>query len=123
MLGLLALVLWGLGPDVVRDWRIGGDAVPDVQPARGGSDARRSFASLSGERLTPVIVEIERKNLVPPRGRLWVYLSDDGGRPGRAGAIIEGYARVSHVRSEVAVAIRCERGGTPMLLVSSPHST
>jgi hypothetical protein len=210
LLGLLALVVWGLGPDVARDWRIRGDAVPAVgdarveearcrswlavikvctityseaagakrslwylyigapgeesialqrsrsdpalvttdvglerlisrsltfavlagslllclgfavQAARGGSDLRRGFASLGGQRLTPVVVEIEHKNLVPPRRRLWVYLYEDGGTAGRAAVELPSKETLVFLTSDErwAVAVRGERGGTPMLLDS-----
>jgi len=208
LFGLLGGLLWWLGPDLVRDWRIGSDASPasdarveearcrsrlfvlqvcnvsladdrsgakrtlwyvfiDVrgrermEPLRSRSDpallstdlglekllARsatlalaaallascigvalriaqqglrtlRAFRDLSGQRLIPVVVEIERHNLLPPRRRLWVYLYDDGARQGRA--FIELPARERPLFTDTsekrALALRSEQGGTPLLL-------
>jgi hypothetical protein len=208
LLGVLGGVLWWLGPDVVRDWRIRGDAVAasemrieqgrcrswlaiikvcDVTYANGadgstrrlwslffgvsgeermellrsrsdpaqvstrlglerlynrsialtlltavlafcigaavqvvhkGMRLQRAFAAMSGQRLTPVAVEIERKNIVPPRRRMWVYLYDDGGRAGRA--VVELSSKDSLVfltaDERWALALRGEQGGTPLLL-------
>jgi len=44
---------------------------------------RAAFAGLSRQPLTPVPVEIERSNALPPRRRIWVYLDDHGGRQER----------------------------------------
>ena len=49
--------------------------------------ALRAFAAMSGQRLTPVIVEIERKNFIPPRRRLWAYLYE--GDRGQERAVVE----------------------------------
>jgi len=216
-LGLFALlfatlvgVLWWLGPDLVRDWRIRGDAVAasevrieqarcrtwlalikvcDVTYANGadGSTRRlwylffgasgeermellrsrsdpaqvstrlglerlynrsialalltailgfcvgaavqvvhkvmrlqRVFAAMSGQRLTPVAVEIERKNIVPPRRRMWVYLYDDGGRVGRAVVELSSKDGLVFLTADEkwALALRGEQGGTPLLLDS-----
>jgi hypothetical protein len=213
LFAVLGGVVWWLGPDLARDWRIGSDATPagDVRveearcrsrfvvlnlcdvtladqrgadparrtlwyafigtkpsngpaamrPLRSGSDpglvattlglekrsarsvtlaiavallasciaavARmmqqglrnlRAFRALSGQRLIPVVVDIERNNLLPPRHRLWVYLYDDGGR--RARAFIELPSRDRPLFTDSserrAVALRGERGGIPLLL-------
>ena len=80
--------------------------------------ALRAFAAMSGRRLTPVIVEIERKNFVPPRRRLWVYLHD--GESGRERAHIEWPARdrplFTSEEEKWAVALKGERDGPPLLL-------
>jgi hypothetical protein len=218
-LGMVALLLtflgglaWWLGPDLVRDWRIGSDAIPaadvrlenprcasrlavlnlcDVtladertpgekrrlwyafigtgaaedlavlQPLRSASDPRlvattlglarrtqraltlalglaligaciaavvrmiqqslvnfRAFRRLSGQRLTPVVVDIERNNLVPPRRRLWVYLYDDVGKRERAFIELPSKDRPLFTDSSEkrALALRGERGGMPLLI-------
>jgi len=210
LFGLLGGVLWWLGPDLVRDWRIGNDAVPAIDtrveearcrsrlfvlqvcnfsladdrsagsakrtpwyvflgapgservvPLRGLSDpallstdlglekrlarsltmalvvailascigaalrmtqqglrTHRAFRNLSGQRLTPIVVEIERHNLLPPRRRLWVYLYDDGERQGRAFIELPSKDRPLFVDTSEkrALALRGEHGGTPLLL-------
>lgn len=45
-----------------------------------GISAHRAFAAMSGQRLEPVVVEIERNNRLPPRRRLWVYLYEKDGK-------------------------------------------
>ena len=211
LFGFLGGVLWWLGPDLVRDWRIGSDTAPAsdvriedarcrarllvvhicdltlagpagakralwyifidapnqahstdrVTPLRGRSDpelvatdlglaklltrsltlmlavsvlalcigvgvrvtqqglgAARAFRNLSGQRLKPVVVEIERHNLLPPRRRLWVYLYDDAGRPGRAFIELPSRDRplFTDVSERWALALRGEQGGAPLLL-------
>ncbi len=210
---LMGGLLWWLGPDLVRDWRIGSDATPAgevriesprcrsrllvlnlcdvtlvdersagvvqrtlwylfigtgaadgltaVQPLRSAADlglvsttlglerrAQRSltlalavallaaciaavarmlqqslsnlsaFRGLSGQRLTPVVVDIERNNLVPPRRRLWVYLYDDGGRRQRAFIELPSKDRplFTDASEKRALALRGERGGMPLLI-------
>jgi hypothetical protein len=49
-----------------------------------GKKALWAFAAMSGQQLAPIVVAIERNNLIPPRRRLWVYLYDDAGKQGRA---------------------------------------
>ena len=83
-----------------------------------GVQTRRGFAGMSGQRLTPVVVEIERNNRLPPRRRLWVYLYDDGGT--RERALAEWPSRQQPLFTTPderwALALRGEGGGTPMLL-------
>jgi hypothetical protein len=83
-----------------------------------GVKARRAFAGMSGQRLTPVVVEIERNNRLPPRRRLWVYLYDDGGR--RERALAEWPSRQQPLFTTPderwALALRGEEPGPPMLL-------
>src|SRR5262245_7710925 len=55
-----------------------------LRVAQQGYHNLRAFRDLSGQRLTPVVVEIERHNYLPPRRRLWVYLYADGDKQGRA---------------------------------------
>jgi hypothetical protein len=85
---------------------------------RRGREARRAFSAMSGQRLEPVVVEIERNNLVPPRRRLWVYLYQEGGR--RERALAEWPSRqqplFTSLDEKSALAIRGEEGGRPMLL-------
>jgi len=85
-----------------------------------GATLQRAFAAMSGQRLTPVVVEIERKNLVPPRRRMWVYLYDDDGKPGRAVVELSSKDRLLFVTAgeRWALALRGEQGGTPLLLDS-----
>jgi hypothetical protein len=80
--------------------------------------ARRSFAGMSGQRLTPVLVEIERNNRLPPRRRLWVYLYDDGGKRERALAEWSSKQQPLFTTPDErwALALRGDTGGTPMLL-------
>jgi hypothetical protein len=77
-----------------------------------------AFRGLSGQRLTPVVVDIERHNLVPPRRRLWVYLYDDGGRRERAFIELPSKKRPLFTDSteKRALALRGERGGIPLLI-------
>jgi hypothetical protein len=79
--------------------------------------ARRAFARMSGM-LTPVVVEIERNNRLPPRRRLWVYLYEEGGRRERALAEWPSAKRPLFTSGDErwALAIRGEAGGAPMLL-------
>ncbi|NJO23201.1 MAG: hypothetical protein HC868_09955 [Sphingomonadales bacterium] len=80
--------------------------------------ARRTFAGMSGQRLTPVLVEIERNNRLPPRRRLWVYLYDDGGKRERALAEWPSKQQPLFTTPDErwALALRGDKGGTPMLL-------
>ena len=84
-----------------------------------GIRARRAFAAMSGQRLTPVVVAIERNNRLPPRRRLWVYLYDKDGKRER------GLAEWPSKRQPLfttpdegwALALRGDRSsGVPMLL-------
>jgi hypothetical protein len=77
-----------------------------------------AFRSLSGERLTPVVVEIERHNLVPPRRRLWVYLYDDAGRQKRGFIELPSRDRplFTDASEKWALALRGKAGATPLLL-------
>ena len=67
-----------------------------------------------------MVVEIERRNLVPPRRRMWVYLYDDGGKQGRA--FIELAAKdiplFVSADEKYALALRGEAAGAPLLLDS-----
>ena len=78
----------------------------------------RALRGLSGQRLVPVIVDIERHNLVPPRRRLWVYLYDDGATRSRAFIELPSKERPLFTNSSEkrAVALRGEKGGMPLLL-------
>jgi hypothetical protein len=80
--------------------------------------AQRAFAAMSGQRLMPVVVEIERKNFVPPHRRLWAYLYD--GESGSERATIEWPARVrplfTSAQERWAVALQGERSDAPLLL-------
>lgn len=89
-----------------------------VRVIQQGIKAKRAFARLSGQRLTPVVVEIERHNLVPPRRRMWVYLYDDGGKRGRAFIELGSKQRPLFVgaNEKFALALSGEQGGTPLLL-------
>jgi hypothetical protein len=77
-----------------------------------------ALRSLSGQRLIPVVVDIERSNLVPPRRRLWVYLYDDGGRRGRAFIELAKKDRplFTDASEKRALAVQGEGGGMPLLL-------
>jgi len=77
-----------------------------------------AFRGLSGQRLVPVVVDIERNNLVPPRRRLWVYLFDDGGRRERAFIELPSKRRplFTDASEKRALALRGERGGIPLLI-------
>jgi len=211
LFGLVALVLWWLGPDLARDWRNDWIAAPDARveaahcrsrllvfracdvtvadgpdaaagkrtlwyafidasraeptaPLRSRSDpallstdlglgkliARsltlalavamlalciaavgrmiqqglrmaRALRSLSGQRLAPVVVEIERNNFVPPRRRLWVFLYDDQGRRGRAFIELPSRQRplFTDASEKRALALRNPQGGAPLLLDAS----
>lgn len=89
-----------------------------VQVLHKGMRTRRAFIDMSGQRLTPVVVEIERKNLVPPRRRMWVYLYDDDGKQGRAVVELPSKDRVLFVTADErwALAVRGVQGGPPLLL-------
>lgn len=78
----------------------------------------RAFRGLSGQRLTPVVVEIERQNFLPPGRRLWVYLYDDGGKRGRAFVELPSRERplFTDASEKHALALRGAHGGTPLLL-------
>jgi hypothetical protein len=77
-----------------------------------------AFRGLSGQRLEPVVVDIERNNLVPPRRRLWVYVYDDGGRRERAFIELPSKDRplFTDASEKRALALRGERGGVPLLV-------
>lgn len=77
-----------------------------------------AFRDLSGQQLTPVVVEIERHNFLPPRRRLWVYLYDDGGKQGRAFLELPARDRplFTDASEKHALALRGAAGGTPLLL-------
>jgi hypothetical protein len=81
-------------------------------------ESRRAFAAMSGQRLMPVVVEIERNNRLPPRRRLWVYLYDDRGK--RERALAEWPSRMQPLFTTLdekwALALQGDGGGTPMLL-------
>lgn len=85
---------------------------------RRGREAQRAFFAMSGQRLEPVVVEIERNNLMPPRRRLWVYVYQEGGR--RERALAEWPSRQQPLFTSLdekrALAIRGDEGGRPMLL-------
>jgi hypothetical protein len=89
-----------------------------------GMRAQRTFAALSGQRMVPVVVEIERNNRMPPRRRLWVYLYEVGGR--RERALVEWPSRhqplFTSLDEKWALALQGERGGVPMLLDSELES-
>jgi|SRR5262245_1583521 len=89
-----------------------------LRVAQQGYHNLRAFRGLSGQRLTPVVVEIERHNYLPPRRRLWAYLYDGGGTHGRA--FIELPARdrplFTDATEKHALALRGAAGGTPLLL-------
>jgi hypothetical protein len=89
-----------------------------VRMVQQGLRTSRAFRNLGGQRLIPVIVEVERNNFVPPRGRLWVYLYDDGGRRERAFVELPSRERplFTDVSEKRALALRGEQGGTPLLL-------
>jgi hypothetical protein len=79
---------------------------------------RRAFRALSGQRLVPVVVDIERHNLLPPRRRLWVYRYHDGDSQARAFIELPSRDRPLFIDSSEkrAIALRGERGGVPLLL-------
>jgi hypothetical protein len=89
-----------------------------VRVIQQGVRAANAFRSLSGQRLVPVVVEIERHNLVPPRRRLWVYLYDDGGTRGRAFIELPSRDRpfFTDASEKWALALRGTAGGAPLLL-------
>jgi hypothetical protein len=80
--------------------------------------AERAFAAMSGGPLTPVIVEIERKNLMPPRRRLWAYVYE--GEAGKQRAVVEWPSRdrplFTAADEKRAVALQGDGGGAPLLL-------
>jgi hypothetical protein len=80
--------------------------------------AERAFAAMSGRPLTPVIVEIERRNLMPPRRRLWAYLYES--EAGRQRAVVEWPAADRPIFTAAdekrAVALQADGGGAPLLL-------
>lgn len=83
-----------------------------------GRRTRRAFAALSGQRLTPVIVEIERKNFLPPRQRMWVYLYNDAG--GQQRVVVEWPSKdrplFTSQDERWAVALQGTEGTPPLLL-------
>jgi hypothetical protein len=83
-----------------------------------GIEARRAFAAMSGQRLTPVVVEIERNNRLPPRRRLWVYLYEEGGKRERGLAEWPSSLQPLFTAPDErwALALRGDKSGTPMLL-------
>jgi hypothetical protein len=83
-----------------------------------GVSARRAFIGMHSQRLTPMVVEIERHNLMPPRRRLWIYLYDDGGRQGRTFVELPARERPLFVSADErwALALRGDAGGRPLLL-------
>jgi hypothetical protein len=106
--GTLALAVTLLGLCVAAAWRV----------TQQGWRHLRAFRGLSGQRLVPVVVEIERHNLVPPRRRMWVYVYDDGGRQERAFIELTSKDRplFTDASEKRALALRGEGGGTPLLL-------
>lgn len=89
-----------------------------VWVTRQGLRTQRAFRDLSGQPVIPVVVEIERHNLVPPRRRLWVYLYDDAGGRGRAFIELPSKDRplFTDASEQRALALRGARGGRPLLL-------
>jgi hypothetical protein len=89
-----------------------------VRIGQQGIHSQRGFRGLSGQRLTPVVVEIERHNFLPPRRRLWVYRYDDGGRQGRAFIELPSRDRplFTDAAEKHALALRGAEGGVPLLL-------
>jgi hypothetical protein len=84
-----------------------------------GISSRRAFAAMSGQRLMPVVVEIERNNRLPPRRRLWVYLYEKGGKPERGLAEWPSNRQplFTTLNEGWALALRGDRdSGMPMLL-------
>ncbi|MBX9589075.1 MAG: hypothetical protein K2X43_07215 [Hyphomonadaceae bacterium] len=83
-----------------------------------GMKMQRAFAAMSGQRLLPVVVEIERSNRLPPRRRLWVYLYETESTQERA--LVEWpvsrHPLFTSADERWALALRSEEGGTPMLL-------
>jgi hypothetical protein len=79
---------------------------------------RAAFAGLSRQPLTPVAVEVERNNALPPRRRIWVYLDGHGGRRNRT--IVEMHSKERPIflsRDERwALAVRGSSGGPSLLL-------
>jgi hypothetical protein len=89
-----------------------------LRVAQQGYRNLRAFRGLSGQRLAPMVVEIERHNFLPPRRRLWVYLYDDGGRRGRAFIELPSRDRplFTDAAEKQALALRGAAGGPPLLL-------
>jgi hypothetical protein len=83
-----------------------------------GISARRAFAAMSGQRLEPVVVEIERNNRLPPRRRLWVYLYEEDGRRERGLAEWPSKCQPLFTTPDEswALALRGGSSGMPMLL-------
>jgi len=83
-----------------------------------GVKVQRAFAAMSGQRLLPIVVEIERNNRLPSRRRLWVYLYAAEGK--RARALVEWPLRrhplFTSPDEKWALALAGDQGGTPMLL-------
>ena len=106
--GTLAVAVTLLGLCVAAAWRV----------TQQGWRNLRAFRGLSGQRLVPVVVEIEHHNLVPPRRRMWVYLYDDGGRQERAFVELPSKDRplFTDASETRALALRGARGGIPLLL-------
>jgi hypothetical protein len=89
-----------------------------VRIGQQGLHSQRAFRALSGQRLTQVVVKIERHNFLPPRRRLWVYRYDDGGGQGRAFIELPSRDRPLFIDAseEHALALRGAGGGAPLLL-------
>lgn len=89
-----------------------------VRALQQGLRTASAFRGLSGARLIPVVVEIERHNLVPPRRRLWVYLYDGVGRQERASIELPSKDRplFTDASEKWALALRGAEAGAPLLL-------
>jgi hypothetical protein len=85
---------------------------------RRGLAMRQAFARMGGQRLMPVVVDMERNNRLPPRRRLWVYSYDAGGRRERVMAEWPSAWQplFTTIDESRALALQGAGGGVPMLL-------
>jgi hypothetical protein len=79
---------------------------------------RQAFVALSGHRLTPMVVRIERNNALPPRRRVWIYRYPT--ETGSTAAMVELHTRERPLfvskDERWAIAVRGPVGTVPMLL-------
>jgi hypothetical protein len=89
-----------------------------IQVLRQGILTRRALATLSGQRLSPVVVALEGSITIAHKRRRWTYLYDAGGRQERAFIELASSSDPLFVTPDGkrALALSGRNGGVPLLL-------